>query len=161
MPRKQRRWVTAAGSCAVFFATAACDGDGSPANGKDVSLSLCAETWWREPVAGACGCSGRAECAAPDCESIEVLRLRRDGTFQSGVITRSASTQTLGFVGAMSGGIYEREADGYRFVPDMGQSYVVSQFECSSDRLVLNQIVRVPADESLASAIDRQLAEGR
>jgi hypothetical protein len=101
-------------------------------------------------------CSGRAECEASDCEASRVVRLGTDGSHLSGFATLSPSTRSVAVVGEISQGTYKVEGDRIHFEPSSGRSYS-STVECSDARLVLNNVVKIRAEEWLATALDGNL----
>jgi hypothetical protein len=151
-----RKWLVLA---CVGTATvgAGCGREQSEGERKDVSVALCTDRWWRDPMATGCSCQGRAECAADDCEQVLILRLDGDGTYRTGYVTLSSTTGTVGVVsGELGGGTYSTEPDGVRFSPDEGREFV-SSTNCQAERLVLNHVVKVPVADSMAASLDGAL----
>jgi hypothetical protein len=153
MAKTRGKWLLVSCLGAASLGATGCAREGSEVD-KEVSVGLCVDRWWRDPMPSGCSCEGRAECAATDCETVLVLRLGSDGTYRTGYVTLSATTQTAGVVGGtLGGGTYATARDGVRFTPDDGREFV-SSAACESDRLVLNHVLKVPVVESMAVSLD-------
>ena len=156
MAKIRRKWLLALCFGAASLG-AGCGRERSEGDRKEVSVALCTDRWWRDPMATGCSCQGRAECAADDCETVLILRLDSDGSYRTGYVTQSATTKTVGVVsGELGGGTYTTESEGVRFSPDQGREFV-STVDCEAERLVLNHVVKVPVAESMSASLDASL----